>query len=180
MGCVVDGGLTFSVGVPLGYLCLATLGEGACMPRWKPCLASARPTEAAPVGVVIFLKSPLRLLLSLRRAPDETLISGSGGGGATVSCPSWRHRLGVHGVDDSQLHLFVISSKRHRQLPSHAYYLRLESTSSQSVWCCCSPLAPMYLALGECGSRVLCCGLYRIHLLVVIALCIKPGEILFW
>ena len=33
----------------------------------------ARPTEAAPADVVIFLKSSLWLLLSPRRAPDENL-----------------------------------------------------------------------------------------------------------
>ena len=66
-----------------------------------------------------------------------------------------------------------------RRLRSDAYCLLLLSTSSLSVWCCCSPLAPMYLALVECGSRVVCCGLYQIRLLVVGALYIKRGEILF-
>ena len=63
--------------------------------------------------------------LSLYRALDENPISGSGGSGATVSCPSCRHRLGVHGFDDFQLHPFVISSEGLRRLRSDAYCLLL-------------------------------------------------------
>ena len=85
----------------------------------------------------------------------------------------------MHGVDDSQLHLFVISLEGRRRLRSDAYCLLLLSTLRLSVWCCCGPLVPMYLARVECGSRVVCCGLYQIRLLVVGALYIKRGEILF-
>ena len=50
-----------------------TCSEAELLTWMKILPGMSRPTEAAPADVVIFLKSSLWLLLSLRRAPDENL-----------------------------------------------------------------------------------------------------------
>ncbi|XP_044964850.1 uncharacterized protein LOC123425235 [Hordeum vulgare subsp. vulgare] len=70
------------------------------------------PTEATPVDVVIFLKCPLWLLLSLRRPPDENLDHWIGwwwrfGVVFFLMAPSWSSWF-----VDIQLHLFPVSLGR--------------------------------------------------------------------